>query len=482
MKRRVLRHTREILEIAVAGACAAVPLIFSPQLLSANPQLPGFFDPWSALHHGIRISIFVAYMLAAFAWARTQIWSAARRIRMPREFQKYRIYGEVQDTGASIEVDLPDSDAIYDVLSTDKVYQRFPRKYGRLRLLELFGKLYPVVILAEHISLRKSDVSCRLLMQADRNHPRRFELSGDVAKWKAELLRVHEKMLGRDFAWFDDLARLKRCIVRPRLLPIGRRLRLEFEICNYSDYVTSNYSVDLRRSGSRSVRDHLDNWPRRRRGLPRLARSICANQLGLNVMLVTSDGKMVFAARGAKVLTYPGLPGPPVSGTQMYWYKEDRYRVEEDGTRVLLREKGPATSYYDGYVHKHGVPNPFSGVLAQAWEETNLLPKHVRDLRLIGLNRDLTRGGLPDAFFVAHLRLTYSQLRDIAPEKARDSWERKAKAGLPGFGPHDIRRSSYKEAAADISDWLSDHPATPALVSNLYFFLQYLRRHAAEFK
>jgi len=475
------RHAGGVARLSLAVALIAVPAVYSRMLIAVAAQPSVFLTAWLKLGFEFRLGLFAAYYFFMLPVAGSLALGAVRGMRIPRDVQDYRIYGPEQDRLGQIEVQVAGAEAVYDVPPVQSVYERFPKKYGQLRLLELFGALYPIVIVAESIALRREDVSCRLLFDRESGHPKRFQLTGDIAKWREEILRVHEKMLGQDFAWFDDLARLKRCVVRRRLIPFGKRMRFFFEVCNYSDYIVTNYSVDLQRSGSLRIRDLLDGAPRRRRGIPSLQHSVCANQLGLNVMLVTRDGRMVVAARGADVFTYPGLDGPPVSGTQMYEYKEDRYRKEQDGSRTLLREKGPATDYFDGCQDGFGIPNPFAGALAQAWEEINLLPEHVRDLRLVGLNRDLTRGGIPDAFFVAHLELAHSELREIAPETARDSWERKQTGGLPGFGPHDIRECSYKKTVAGFRDWLSEHPATPALVSNIYFFLKYLKRYKENF-
>jgi len=476
-------HRREITTILAAVASILVPILFSRHLFEVAPTLPSWMAAWSNLSQEARIGILAGYLVSAVSVATPMAYRAIRRLRLPPEFEKYRIYGENQDQLGSVDVTTPGGgSAHYDVIPVDNAYSKFFTKYGNLRLLRLFGKLYPIAIIADQIALRQDDVKCNLLMDHKTGQPKRFRLDSFPDGWDDELLQVHTQLRGKGFAYFDDLAKLKSCTVRHHLPSLAKRMELEFEVCNYRDYIVTNYSVDLQRQGASSVRDFVDGRGARLHGLPPLRKSAHANQLGLNAMIVTADGKMIAAARSDAEFTYPSLLGPPVSGTQMYWYRGPRKRTEADGSVRLLREPGPATAYYSGYSGEHGIPNPFAGILAQGNEEINLLPEHVRLMRLIGVNRDLTRGGLPDAFFVVHLELSYAELHSIAPEKARDSWERRKEHGLPDFGPPDIRRCSYREAAADFRAWLRRDTATPALVSGIYFFLQYFKSYSSEFQ
>lgn len=482
MFRFLRRHSLTLLGIVVALGFLIVPMLFFEQLLAvpADPEAAGF---WMRISKDAREFYLTAYYTIVAVVVGWVLLNALRVLRVRRSIQAYEIYGEKQGEIGKITVpSTGGGTTVFEVLDPDLVYSRFPKKYGRLKLIDLFKKVYPVAILAENLSLGREDMECALLHHPTTLRPKEFQLSGVAAACAFELQKVHEVLRGKDFAWFDDLARLQSYVLKSRLLRSGARLKLRFEVCNYLDYVLTNYSADLARPGDRAVRDYLDGWPARRRGLSSLSSSICANQLGLNAMIATRDGKMIAAHRSDELFTFPGLWAPPVSGTQMYWYKEDRYRDMPDGSRILLREAGPATDYYSGYVGEHGIPNPFDGVMAQAKEEINLDRDHIRGVKFIGLNRDLTRGGIPDAFFVIHLKITVAELWDNGPEDARDSWEwNRDGEGLPEFGPYDLRTCTYQDAKAGLREWLDSHPATPALVSGIYFFLQYLKRHEPEF-
>lgn len=365
---------------------------------------------------------------------------------------------------------VPVGGAFYRVQGAEEYFgERFASRYSGASLLRLFQKTYPVILLEQDIALAETDVECALSLDENGN-PRRFELPGDIKAHGADLLAVHEQMRGAGFAQFDDLSRLASCTRLEDRADRQTRLQMTFEVCNYRDYVLTNYSVPIQRQGMQSLGEVLDEVSASRGGLGSITSELpYANQLGLNALLLTRDGHILYALRSDRVFTFPGLPGPPISGTQMYWRTEEREAESQSGERTVV-PAGPATEYYGGTTSKgHGIPSLFRGIMAQGKEEVGLTPSHVKECYLLGIGLDLTRGGLPDAFFVVSLDCDLVEFRKTCTA-AHDSWEWKSLRSM------ECRNGSldFQQVEARFDQFLKTNVVSPALVTNMYLLLQYL--------
>lgn len=213
------------------------------------------------------------------------------------------------------------------------------------------------------------------------------------------------------------------------------KLVLLLSRASYFDYLATNYSMDLKVEGwAKTLREKLHG-----NRLPSLKESLLANHIGIGVLLFTSDGFLILQRRAPEKLSIrPSQWAPSISGAAEF--------------KDL--KGGNAAPVYNLF-------------LREGEEELNIGLEDYEEssIQLLGITRELLRGGKPEIFFSAMLRLNSSEIR-IKSRSAKDRWENKAtaffdfdsfsaiKVGLRGEGLHktmkkDIQR--LREAYENIS-------------------------------
>ncbi|MCB9299025.1 MAG: hypothetical protein H6566_00170 [Lewinellaceae bacterium] len=213
------------------------------------------------------------------------------------------------------------------------------------------------------------------------------------------------------------------------------KLALLLSRASYFDYLATNYSMDLKPAAwPKTLREKLHGAR-----LPSLKESLLANHIGIGVLLFTRDGYLILQRRADEKLSIrPSQLAPSVSGAAEF----------KD-----LKEGNAAPVY-----------NLF---LREGKEELNLDMEdyEASSIQLLGITRELLRGGKPEIFFSATLRIDSSEIR-IKSRSAKDRWENEAtaffefesfsaiKAGLRGEGlPKTMKKDiqQLREAYENIS-------------------------------
>ncbi len=170
----------------------------------------------------------------------------------------------------------------------------------------------------------------------------------------------------------------------------GDGINLVVQPVGYRYFVHTNLVLDARKSKSApSLREHIHV-----NGLEPISKSPLANNLGINILLFTSEGDMIIQKRSQKVAFRRGELCPAGSGTVS---SKDVPRQTTLADMPLLRE---------------------------AQEEIGIQPGDVikNEILFLGISRELIRGGEPELFFAAPTRLTKKELLNKRTN-AGDAWE-----------------------------------------------------------
>ncbi len=162
----------------------------------------------------------------------------------------------------------------------------------------------------------------------------------------------------------------------------------------YFEYLGTNYSMDLKLKGwSKSLRESFHKAG----ALRPLSESLFANHIGIGVLVFTSDNFLILQLRDVKnVSIYGGEVAPSVSG------------ASEFKDFSLTRQ-----SYLINFIKREAEEE--LGIDVYCFEKDSI--------RLLGIVRELNRGGKPEMFFMARLNIDYDELKAKASD-VRDAWER----------------------------------------------------------
>ncbi len=158
----------------------------------------------------------------------------------------------------------------------------------------------------------------------------------------------------------------------------------QFEPVAYFDYLKTNLALD----GDTSCLRKSDIDAGR---LVALSRSAYANATGVNSLVFTSDGYCVFQVRTSDVIVRPGEICSGFSGTIDFSDVED---AEADSQFSLGKTK----------IHREGV------------EELSFTKQEVKRRELLGITRELIRGGAPEVFYAVQLKITWAELASRRPQ------------------------------------------------------------------
>lgn len=205
-----------------------------------------------------------------------------------------------------------------------------------------------------------------------------------------------------------------------------KRLELKFQSVDYFDSLYTNQYCDLL----------YKNWQRRTRGilalgpsLPSLEESKCGNHLGVNLILEIRDDFIVLQNRSYLEAVYPNRLAPSVSGAMEYKFD-----------------------------------TPFDAIRDEANLELGLLQEEIKDIKLVGLGRDLDRAGKPEAFFIGKSDVSREKLEEYFVEKrGQEYWE------LYEEGPF---RFIHKTEEQKIREKISDTNEPVVTRAALWFWLE----------
>lgn len=168
---------------------------------------------------------------------------------------------------------------------------------------------------------------------------------------------------------------------------------LTFQRTSYFDYLKTNLSLDSsmgKALNSMNLREHLHS----KKTVGSLENSKLANAVGINGLVFTSDGHIIFQTRSKAVLVRPGQLCSGFSGT-IDW---------DDITNIS---------------HKENLNLGDLDVLREMTEELavsrNIQEKEIKNITFLGLTGELIRGGTPELFYSVDLNISAKEVLSRIP-------------------------------------------------------------------
>ena len=184
--------------------------------------------------------------------------------------------------------------------------------------------------------------------------------------------------------------------VNVRLIEIATKegvLNLVVQDVEYENYIRTNLVLDYDIDGRGTT---LRKVVHRNRILEPLAESPLANNLGINILIFTIDGQLIIQKRSNKVIVRPNEYCPSASGTIS--------SADIPMSGALLSD----------------IP-----LMREAMEELGCRIADNHDICLLGITRELIRGGEPELFFAARSSLSAAEVVSNHGH-ARDRFESKS--------------------------------------------------------
>lgn len=223
---------------------------------------------------------------------------------------------------------------------------------------------------------------------------------------------------------------------------------LRVQPVGHFDYLRTNLQMDRPLEGDVTLRQlaHPQGV------LEPLEASKTANPLGVDILLFTAEGEMIVQKRSTRMAVRPGALAPSASGGF-------------DWTDVA----GAATLA--------DVP-----VWREATEELGISGEQIRDMRVLGITRELARGGQPEAFFAGIVDARRDEI-EASWQAAKDRWEN-SEIRFYDLGSESVAGLSEPEefrcleaAVADFNEETLDE-ASVTLQANVALWLAWKRTEA----
>jgi hypothetical protein len=184
-----------------------------------------------------------------------------------------------------------------------------------------------------------------------------------------------------------------------------------------------------------------------------MEKSEMANLFGVNHLITTCEGDLVVAERSRGVAIRPGYFTPSAAGD----FDGDDFGEPKAGQSVPFS--------------KHSVTREVAAELGQAVAES------LSELVLLGIAREVARGGKPDSFFAARSSMTFAEI-EKSWKNVRDRWEGKRLRAIPLGGTACRALSTYLEAYAlmrRVEDFATKYGSrmSVTLRINLEFWIRY---------
>jgi len=161
---------------------------------------------------------------------------------------------------------------------------------------------------------------------------------------------------------------------------------LIFQGCRYFDYLQTNLSLDVPQHPLETLREQLavnglleplrDSW--------------LANATGINGLIFSNDGHMIFQQRGDNVIVRPRELCSGFSGTV------DQIDIEH-------------AIAHGGFLYHLDAPR-------EMVEEIGIQRKFIKSSRFLGITRELIRGGQPEMFYAFDVNLSCAEILSCIPK------------------------------------------------------------------
>jgi len=244
------------------------------------------------------------------------------------------------------------------------------------------------------------------------------------------------------------------------------RIILHVQNAEYHDYIRTNLLLDLCHDQQGQT---LRSIAHGNKMLQAIGNSDFADTLGIGILLLTSDGYLVLQHRSPGVLACPRCLGMSVSGT----FAPEHLKFRDNVLDMII---GGEQSWEDDFTI---TPGPM-------FTETDLKKDDIERIDLLGITRDLIRGGQPSMIFLAISELSRSSITEHY-KRASEKYETaalefvQADHVLP-----DKRQMITKDNFRGWVEWLyrdplskPDAPATPVLRSSIALLVKMLIRELA---
>ena len=259
--------------------------------------------------------------------------------------------------------------------------------------------LLPQVLMLDNTGGRFRMKDVRLIRR-----PEGFSLSKNILSRTAEAHDSYVRMLRHTFKKYHNDNNLRLC----GFSATDGGATLECQNVMFEDSIRTNLVLDADFQGQgNTLRKELHNEHR----LESLETSLLANQCGVNILVFTPNGELIIQMRSRSVAVRPGEYCPSGSGT-----------IESSDV------PSSAATLAD------------ANVLREAHEEIGVWTPEEDSVTLLGITRELIRGGQPEFFFAAKDSRNKDQVLAGA-RIARDRFERKSLLHFFDFGPFAFART-----------------------------------------
>ncbi|MCF7966251.1 MAG: hypothetical protein K9L79_12020 [Methylobacter tundripaludum] len=162
---------------------------------------------------------------------------------------------------------------------------------------------------------------------------------------------------------------------------------LTFQGASYFDWIMTNLSLDYDRTPLPTLRQETSVGDK----LQDLDNNPLTNITGINGLLFSNDGYMIYQKRNKKVLVRPNQLCSGFSGT-----------IDKIDIRHLTQSSTPYLSNLD--------------TLREAVEEIGIRRKDFKKIIFLGITRELIRGGTPEVFYAVDLDLDRKSILELIPQ------------------------------------------------------------------
>lgn len=246
-------------------------------------------------------------------------------------------------------------------MSHDDLLNKYKAENGSLLSLGGF-KLQSICLhqYEPHTSIRDLSLSV---------NPQAFQLPWYVAQYSDALIRR-----------FNPAKTFNGLTLRLTGFEKPGRCHFIFQFASYYDYLVTNGSHDSQLFNELTVRDILEPGP----SLNPLEGALCANHLGLSVLIISSDQHLLLQVRSKNVSTFAGELSPSISGA----------------------------ANYSTFADENGILSFENWFLKEMSEELSedLKLQDFSEIHCHGLSRELIRLGKPELFFVAKISKSRSEV------------------------------------------------------------------------
>lgn len=236
----------------------------------------------------------------------------------------------------------------------------------------------------------------------------RFRLNHDKFHLDSSLRTEKIFKLYKDFIWLNRRKLFNEVCLRlisatyQQISEYSKSVLFEAQEADYFDYIQTNLCLDAQLDQKQlSLRKQL-HVEQNNHCLEELNNSRLANILGISILLLTSDGTLIFQRRSSRTLVRPNQICSSVSGTL---------------------SKADIPEYDKEFNLEELLPLFFREMVEEVGLELSDISRN--EIKFLGVARELIRGGQPEIFLAARINLDkdaithrYNQARDRFESKS----------------------------------------------------------------